>query len=172
MSPVPHRCLPHRLPCACPGVERGRLFYANRALCHPENCPPSFLCVRSRPPPRGPTYDKPQAADRQTTRNRPPNHSLTYDSPQEPARLSDAPPRSPVRRTTVRRRTRPAVPCVGLQSDDIQPPSSISFNLDSIGNKKAVDFSTAYSAYSRDDKTRTCDLTPPRRVRYQLRYIP
>ena len=26
--------------------------------------------------------------------------------------------------------------------------------------------------FSRDDKTRTCDLTPPRRVRYQLRYIP
>ena len=24
----------------------------------------------------------------------------------------------------------------------------------------------------RDDKTRTCDLAPPRRVRYQLRYIP
>ena len=28
------------------------------------------------------------------------------------------------------------------------------------------------SSSGRDDKTRTCDLAPPRRVRYQLRYIP
>ena len=28
------------------------------------------------------------------------------------------------------------------------------------------------SSFGRDDKTRTCDLAPPRRVRYQLRYIP
>ena len=27
-------------------------------------------------------------------------------------------------------------------------------------------------SFGRDDKTRTCDLAPPRRVRYQLRYIP
>ena len=30
----------------------------------------------------------------------------------------------------------------------------------------------ASSFEGRDDKTRTCDLAPPRRVRYQLRYIP
>ena len=32
--------------------------------------------------------------------------------------------------------------------------------------------SSAFSFIGRDDKTRTCDLAPPRRVRYQLRYIP
>ena len=30
----------------------------------------------------------------------------------------------------------------------------------------------SFLSSGRDDKTRTCDLAPPRRVRYQLRYIP
>ena len=38
--------------------------------------------------------------------------------------------------------------------------------------KRAVNLSIHRSCLGRDDKTRTCDLAPPRRVRYQLRYIP
>ena len=37
--------------------------------------------------------------------------------------------------------------------------------------KKSEAFASLFSL-GRDDKTRTCDLAPPRRVRYQLRYIP
>ena len=37
---------------------------------------------------------------------------------------------------------------------------------------KERNISASLFALSRDDKTRTCDLAPPRRVRYQLRYIP
>ena len=37
----------------------------------------------------------------------------------------------------------------------------------------AEGFHQAFGSFEgRDDKTRTCDLAPPRRVRYQLRYIP
>ena len=38
--------------------------------------------------------------------------------------------------------------------------------------KASVTYSVLMLLFGRDDKTRTCDLAPPRRVRYQLRYIP
>ena len=42
------------------------------------------------------------------------------------------------------------------------------------GQKEKASVTFRYQCFflGRDDKTRTCDLAPPRRVRYQLRYIP
>lgn len=48
------------------------------------------------------------------------------------------------------------------------------FNVAMLRKKGDKQLQSAYllSMFCRDDQTRTGDLAPPRRVRYQLRYIP